>query len=83
MSRAWRRANPDADKRYRDKTKDKRSAMFRQMVRNLDDKYIKHLFTKGGATIPKSEIPQALIEAKRLQILIKRRVKDEDSNRTT
>jgi len=51
---------------------------------NISDQYIRFIFNK---LIPKgaklTNIPQALIEAKRLQILIKRRVENEKCNNTT
>jgi hypothetical protein len=56
----------------------------RKMVDNLQDRYVKLLIRgkkKGALSI--DNIPDVLVEAKRLEILIKRRVKNENSNNTT
>ena len=53
----------------------------RKRVDTLHDRYVKYLIRgkrKGGLTI--DDIPDVLVEAKRLEILIKRRVKNENSN---
>lgn len=47
----------------------------------LADGYVKALLFKGMTS--KIDIPQSLIEAKRLQVLLKRRSKDENSNNIT
>ncbi len=54
----------------------------RYAVDNLVDRYIKYLI-KGKGWLEISAIPEALIEVKRLQILINRRIKDENSNTIT
>ena len=48
----------------------------KRKVERLSDAYVKQLLHI------KVDVPQALIEAKRLEILIKRRVKNENSNNT-
>ena len=63
----------------------KLSNLERQRKREtLHDDYIKQLLNgKREFKHKLHEVPKALLEAKRLQILIRRRIKDEDSNRTT
>ena len=66
---------------YQKEYKKKYDSWHRQ---NISDQYIRFIFNK---LIPKggklTDIPQELIEAKRLQILINRRIKNENSNNTT
>jgi hypothetical protein len=45
---------------------------------NLEDEYIKTLLMESAIVIKRDDIPQELIEIKRLTILIKRHVKDEN-----
>jgi hypothetical protein len=53
----------------------------RNRVDKLQDPYVKSLI-KGKGELSIDDIPKALIEVKRLEILIKRRVKNENSNNT-
>ena len=66
---AWREAN----KEY---VAEKQKTYNRNRVYNLRDPYVKSLI-KGKTEIPIATIPQALIEAKRLEVLIKRKLRDE------
>ncbi len=61
--------------------KQKRLIASRKSVSTLSDMYIRKKL-RTNMTI-KIKIPQELIEVKRLQMLIKRRLKDENNNRTT
>jgi hypothetical protein len=71
---AWREAN----KEY---VAEKQKTYNRNRVDNLRDTYVKNLI-KGKTEIPIATIPQALIEAKRLQLKI-RRMTNEKHNTTT
>jgi hypothetical protein len=77
ISRAWREAHPEQKKlSAREYAKKQRA--------KLSDSYIKAIFNHSiGGSIVVNNIPKELIEAKRLQILINRRIKDENSNTTT
>lgn len=43
-------------------------------IQNLDDLYIKMLFTKGSESLTFADIPQELVDAKRLELSIRREV---------
>jgi len=43
-------------------------------IKNLNDTYIKMLFVKDSATLTCADIPQELVEAKRLEVQIRREV---------
>lgn len=60
----------------RDKYNARCNALHKRHRENLEDEYIKTLLMKDTLAISRSDIPQALIEAKRLELLIKRIVKD-------
>lgn len=86
---AWRLANPELNKlkKKEDYLKHKArrdaytAAYSKQMVEQVTDVYVRRLLTKKETRAALLEtIPQALIEAKRLQILIRRRVEDEERN---
>lgn len=83
---AWRKENPEAaraiSKAWREAHPEQRKLSAREHARkqrdNLSDSYIKTIFNHSiGGSIIVDEIPIALIEAKRLQLLIKRSIKDE------
>lgn len=77
----WAAQNPDrvkaAAKRFHEKHTDYEIMNSREDRKNLKNHYVKSLLTKQLSI---EEVPQALIEAKRLQILIRRRVEDEERN---
>lgn len=78
-SKLWIEANEKIAR-----NKQKRLIASRTGISTLSDRYIKQLFNKSKKeNIRISNIPQELIEAKRLQVLIKRRVKDEKCNAIT
>jgi len=88
----WRKDNPEKAieigrnwrGKYPEKHKEATRNHAKKMRANLSDSYIKQVFNigkKGGSRL--WEIPQALIEVKRLQLLINRRVKNEISNPIT
>ena len=54
----------------------------KQKIAEVTPKYVRELLRQDG-TLKGVHIPEALIEVKRLQILIKRRIKNENSNATT
>ena len=78
--RKKRQADPEGC-RQRDREKYDAKYKYKQKARrdNLEDNYIKKLMT--GKSLA-DYVPQALIEAKRLQILINRRIKNEKCNTT-
>lgn len=45
-----------------------------EKIEKLDDQYIKMLFVKGSETLTSADIPQELVEAKRLEVQIRREV---------
>ena len=51
---------------------------YRRHRENLEDEYIKTRLMENAIAMKRADIPQELIEIKRLTILIKRRVKDEN-----
>jgi hypothetical protein len=53
----------------------------KQKIAEVEPRYVKELLRQNGI-LKGVPIPEALIEAKRLQLLIKRRIKNEHSNRT-
>jgi len=57
---------------------EKQKVYNRKRVDTLQDLYVKNLI-KGKGKLPIDNIPDVLVEAKRLEILIKRRVKDADN----
>jgi hypothetical protein len=71
----------EKNREWRQLNKEWLNELNRKQIADLSDKYVKTLLFKGK--VSKVDIPQELIEAKRLEVLIKRRLKDEDSNRTT
>jgi hypothetical protein len=88
----WRAENPElareSDRKYRAKNADKVRAWSRKYRQaqsdNLTDRYIIDRFNYGGegAKVKLNNIPQSLIEAKRLQLLIWRKL-NEKCNTTT
>lgn len=58
----------------------------KKMVAELTDSYVRQRLARdpkdGPRKISAKDIPQSLVEAKRLQLLILRRMKDEEHNRT-
>lgn len=58
----------------------------KKMVAELTDAYVRQKLTRdskdGPRKISAKDIPQSLVEAKRLQLLILRKVKDEEHNRS-
>ena len=88
----WRAENPElareSDRKYRAKNADKVRAWSRKYRQaqsdNLTDRYILDRFNYGGegAKVKLDNIPQSLIEAKRLQLLIWRKL-NEKCNTTT
>jgi hypothetical protein len=54
----------------------------KRKIADVEPRYIREIMKQNGR-LKGVEIPQSLIEAKRLEILIKRRVKNENSNDTT
>jgi hypothetical protein len=54
----------------------------KRKVDELHHKYVLYLL-RGKKYLKNIEVPDVLVEAKRLEILIKRRIKDENSNTTT
>jgi hypothetical protein len=55
----------------------------KRKVDNLKDEYVAHLLGKStGIKLKAKDIPQELIEAKRLHVLIQREVRNEKCNRT-
>jgi hypothetical protein len=78
-SKLWIEANEKMAK-----AKQRRMIASRKSTIALSDRYIKQLFNTGKAgSVRIHNIPQELIEVKRLQILINRRIKDEKCNATT
>jgi hypothetical protein len=47
-------------------------------IKNLTDNYVKNVLVIRSKGLTYADIPQALVEAKRLQLLIKREVRDAD-----
>jgi hypothetical protein len=71
QSKIWKNNNRD---RY-----NQRCNMLHKRHRvNLEDEYIKTRLMENAIAMKRADIPQELIEIKRLTILIKRRVKDEN-----
>jgi len=62
---------------YRIKNSDRVKALNRARVHSLKDSYVAKLLCQGTQTLRPRDIPQALIEAKRLHLLIKRKLKGE------
>jgi hypothetical protein len=60
------------------------NARAKRAKENLNDHYVRNILVNGlNVRLKLNEIPKELIEAKRLQLLIKRRVKNEISNDIT
>ena len=80
-SNEWRKKKCEYVKEYRVKNIDTVRANdirnSKRKVERLSDAYVKQLMRV------KIDVPQELIEAKRLQILINRRIKNENHNNTT
>jgi hypothetical protein len=69
QSKIWKNSNRD---RY-----NQRCNMLHKRHRvNLEDEYIKTLLMQDTLGISRQDLPQELIEAKRLELLIKRTIKD-------
>jgi len=64
----WIIANPETYRSIRRKNK-------RDAIRRLSTPYIRHMLSQGTAT-SYAQIPQALVEVKKIQMLIKRKVKE-------
>ena len=66
---------------YQIKNRDKMRTYFRDKksndVKTLADNYIKDLFTRKNSPLTYEDIPQSLIEAKRLEIQMKRFIKEQ------
>lgn len=54
----------------------------KQKIANVEPRYVRELLRQNGI-LKGVPIPDVLVEVKRLEILIKRRIKNEDSNRPT
>jgi hypothetical protein len=67
-SAEWIKANPDTYRSIRIKNK-------RDAIRRLSTPYIKHMLCQG-TNASYSQIPQSLVEVKKIQMLIKRKVKE-------
>lgn len=77
ISKRWRKNHPDS---HRDSTR----AHATKQRDTLGDSYIKQILNNRKKGVNRiHNIPAVLIELKRLELLIKRRIKDEDSNRVT
>jgi hypothetical protein len=71
ISKSWRKAHPE-------QCKSSAREYAKKLRSNLGDGYIKHIFNNGKTgNFRLQNIPQELIEVKRLQILINRRIRDE------
>jgi len=64
----WIKANPDTYRAIRIRNK-------RDAIRKLSTPYIKHMLCQHTST-SYAQIPQALVEVKKIQMLIKRKVKE-------
>jgi hypothetical protein len=68
---------------YANKNRDKLRVYFRDKkskdVKGLSDNYIKDLFTRKGSPLTYATIPQSLIEAKRLELQMKRFIKEQEN----
>jgi len=71
QSKVWKNNN-------KDKYNQRCNMLHRRHRENLEDEYIKTLLMGSAIAMKRGDIPQELIEIKRLTILIKRRVKDEN-----
>ena len=71
QTKAWRKNNKD---RYNLRC----NMLHKRHRENLEDEYIKTRLMENAIAMKRADIPQELIEIKRLTILIKRRVKDEN-----
>lgn len=75
----WIAANPDKVRSYKERGADKRRARARRQhakySSTLADPYIKHLLTQNTA-ISKKSVPQSLVDLKRVQVLITRKLKE-------
>lgn len=87
--KSWAKQHPEEARLRRAKWRESHREQHRESARSfatkvrteLRDGYIKQIFNNSiGNKNNTVEIPKELIEAKRLQILIKRRVKDEERN---
>jgi len=68
--RNWVIANPERVSKSQRKCK-------KRMINELEDTYIKGLLTKGNSPLRFKHIPQSLIEAKRLELKMKRFIKEQ------
>ena len=71
QSKVWKNNN-------RDKYNQRCNMLHRRHRENLEDEYIKTRLMENAIAMKRADIPQELIEIKRLTILIKRHVKDEN-----
>ena len=62
---------------FREKTNAYRRKECKQWVEQAGDRYINTLLSKTGVKLDLYEVPKELIEAKRLQLLIQREVRNE------
>lgn len=68
----WRKKN-------RVKYLDAKKKLSKKRIDNMDDIYIKELLTNHGSILTFDSIPQSLIEAKRLELQMKRYIKEQEN----
>lgn len=73
--KANRLANPEKEKKIKRLTYEKHGKRYaRNKIDNLSDNYIKNIITSRSEGLTYADIPQAMVDVKRLQILIRREV---------
>ena len=57
----------------------RKAAMARGQANRLTDGYVTGLLTKNGSPLTSKDVPQSLIELKRLELKLKRNLKEQDN----
>jgi len=89
-ARKWRAENPEAKREQNRKRKESNPEAYAEMLKrsyerhciNLSDYYVRRVIMFGNS-LKHSDIPQSMVEAKRIQIQIQREIKNAKRNRAS
>jgi hypothetical protein len=78
-SSEWRRGNQDKIKQQRSKYRGRHAAIQNKYTKEMRDCYIKRLLTRDNCVLSHADIPQSLIDAKRIELQMKRYFKEQEN----